>query len=146
MTKESIWNKNLKITEEEKKAIDKHIKEKIGTTENLEDFDSAEATVKKAIPITSINKEKFEIEIDKLEDEICSLIEEVERFQKGMFNSNTNSEYEEKLKEVQKRLDMLEKHENKIAENKEKIKTFKKDLQKIGQMISGIKEGKENLN
>ncbi|MBU0611926.1 hypothetical protein KKA39_00435 [Patescibacteria group bacterium] len=139
--KESIWNKNLKISNEEKEAIDKYVRENIDTIPGDVKHDpSIEET------ILDVHKEELdeevailEKEIGELESEIINLEKEIQKLEKDEVNSDSDKEFQEIRNIKQTKINESEKKEKRIKEIEEYLKA-------MGRLTSATDSSKRNQN
>ena len=149
-----VWNKNISKEEKiaTKNAVSEHFKKIIKRSEDkenksteglelTEDLDSQEREV-----MLSLNKKKFEDKIVELENQKKDLEKLRIKFEKDIFNSDTESRKQEARDNIQIVIKEIGLKDNKIKEIKEEIEKLENYLRIAGKVVPGVEAGQENLN
>ena len=149
-----VWNKNISKEEKiaTKNAVSEHFKKIIKRSEDkenksteglelTEDLDSQEREV-----MLSLNKKKFEDKIVELENQKKDLEKLRIKFEKDIFNSDTEPRKQEARDNIQIVIKEIGLKDNKIKEIKEEIEKLENYLRIAGKVVPGVEAGQENLN
>ena len=149
-----VWNKNISKEEKiaTKNAVSEHFKKIIKRSEDkenksteglelTEDLDSQEREV-----MLSLNKKKFEDKIVELENQKKDLEKLRIKFEKDIFNSDTEPRKQEARDNIQIVIKEIGLKDNKIKEIKEEIEKLENYLRIAGKVVPGVEAGQENVN